>query len=287
LASLVKDYETYKKYRNITFIGINTSITATQRTMEQQVKQFNLKPFANMLDAGGATAAAYGVPKNSPFWLVVVDGGGKIAYNASRGWFWADGPDKGKQIHQTQIEKSIKEYPDGILGTKEVPKDMELAAHYYDLQQFDLLEGELRRFEGKSGAPANKEFATYVRGRIAESRKARKEQIEALAKTEPVQAYREATAFAGAYPGAPERNAVNEMGRALLKTPEVKKELEAEAAFQQMVVPELKKTTNIDRFNRVIQPLVDGYLKAFGATQYGAAVKIACEAHKQKVSSAN
>src|SRR5947208_2102593 len=208
--------------------------------MESQVKQFNLKPFANMLDAGGATAAAYEIPKNTPFWLVVIDGGGKIAYNASRGWHWSGGPDAGKYIHQTQIEKSLKEYPEGILGSKEIPKDMELAAHYYDLQQFDLLEGELRKFEGKSGAPACKEFADYVRGRIAESRKARKEQIDALSKTEPVQAYREATAFAAAFPTAPERSSVNDLGRALLKAPEVKKEIEAESAFQQMLVPELK-----------------------------------------------
>ena len=60
--------------------------------MESQIKQFNLKPFANMLDAGGATGAAYKVPANAPFWLVVIDGGGKIAYNASRGWHWSSPP---------------------------------------------------------------------------------------------------------------------------------------------------------------------------------------------------
>ena len=57
--------------------------------MESQIKQFNLKPFANMLDAGCATAAAYDIPKNTPFWMVVIDGEGKIAYNASRGWHWS------------------------------------------------------------------------------------------------------------------------------------------------------------------------------------------------------
>jgi hypothetical protein len=280
LASLVKDYESYKAFRNITFIGINTSLTATLKNVESQVKQFNLKPFANMLDAGGATAAAYEIPKNAPFWITVIDGGGKIAYNASRGWFWAGGPDAGKPIHRTQIEKSLKEYPEGILGAKDIPKEMALAAHYYDLQQFDLLEGELR----KATSPVCKEFAEYVRGRMAESRKARKEQIEVESKSEPVQAYREATAFVAAFPSAPERSAVNDMGRSLIKLPEVKKEIEAEAAFQQTLVPELKKTTNLGRYTKVIQPLLDGYLKSFGATQYGAAVKAACEAHKAKVS---
>ncbi len=282
MSSLLKDYDTYKKNRNVTFLGINTSITATLKTMEGQVKQFKLQPFANMLDAGGATAAAYGVPKSAPFWLVIIDGGGKIAYNASRGWHWADGPDAGKFIHQTQLEKSLKEFPEGILGSKAVPREMEAAAHYYDLQQFDLLEVELRKYEGRSSLPACKEFAEYVRAKIAESRKARKEQIEALAKSEPVQAYREAIAFATAYPVAPERSAVNELGRSLLKSPEVKKEIEAEGAFQQMLVPELKKTTTFDRYVKNVQPLLDGYLRSFGATQYGAAVKVACEAHRAK-----
>jgi hypothetical protein len=280
LAGLVKDYESYKSTRNLTFIGINTSITTNLKVMESQIKQFNLKPFANMLDSGGATAAAYGVPKTAPFWITVIDGSGKIVYNASKGWTWAGGPDNGKQIHRTQIEKSLKDYPEGVLGVKDIPKEMELAAHYYDLQQFDLLEMELR----KAGSPACKEFAEVVRARIAESRKARKEQIEAEAKTEPVQAYREATAFVAAFPNAPERAAVNDMGRSLVKMPEVKKEIEAEGAFQQMLVPELKKTTTLARFMKNVQPLLDGYLKTYGSTQYGAAVKVACEAHKLKVS---
>lgn len=283
MSSLLKDYENYKKLRNVTFIGINNSITTNLKAMESQVKQFKLQPFANMLDAGGATSAAYGVPKNAPFWLVVIDGGGKIAYNASRGWHWAGGPDNGKFIHQTQIEKSLKEYPEGILGSREIPKEMALAGHYYDLQQFDLLEGELRKFEGKGGPAGCKEFADYMRSRMAESRKARKEQIETLSSAEPVQAFREATAFAAAFPAAPERAGVNELGRALLKMPEVKKEIDAEAVFQQMLVPELKKTTTFDRFMKIIQPLLDSYLKTYGATQYGQAVKVACEAHKAKV----
>jgi hypothetical protein len=252
--------------------------------MESQINQFKLKPFANMLDAGGATAAAYEVPKTAPFWLTVIDGAGKIAYNASRGWHWSSGPNAGKYVHQTQIEASLKQHPEGVLGAREVPAEMATAAHYFDLQQFNLLEVELRKAEAKSSPAPVKEFAEYVRTRIAESRKARKEQIEALAKTDAVQAYREATAFAAAFPSAPERAAVNEMGRSLLKETAVKREIDAEAAFQQMLVPELKKTTTRDRFLRMVQPLLDAYLKSFGNTQYGAAVKGACEAHLQKVS---
>jgi len=250
--------------------------------MESQVKQFNLKPFANMLDAGGATAAAYSVPRNAPFWLVVIDGGGKIAYNASKGWFWSNGPNAGKTIHSTQIEKSLQDYPEGVLGKKEVPKEMETAAHYFDLQQFDLLEMELR----KATSPAAKEFAEYVRGRIAESRKARRDQIETLAMTDPAQAYREAGAFFAAFPKSPEGPIVNEMGRNLVKQPSVKREIDAEAAFQQSVVPELKKALTKDKYLRFVQPLLDSYLKTFGSTMFGASVKVACEAHLQKVSEA-
>ena len=42
-------------------------------------------------------------------------------------------------------------------------------------------------------------------------------------------------------------------------------------------MPELKKTTTVDRFAKSVQPLLDGYLKSFGTTQYGAAVKVADE----------
>ncbi len=280
MAGLVKDYETYKKNRNVTFLGICTSTTATVKSMEQQVEQFKLKPFANMLDAGGATAVAFGVPKNARFWLVVIDGGGKIAYNASKGWTWGGtGANAGRTIHSTQIEKSLAEYPEGILGQVKPPSEMELAAHYYDLQQFNLLELELR----KAGTPEAKEFAGLVRQRIADTRVWRKDQIEALAKTDPVQAYREATAFAAAFSGAPERSAVNETGRALLKLPEVKKEIDAEAAYHRTLVPEMKKTTTKERFAKMVQPLLDAYLKAFGTTQYATAVKNACEAHRLAV----
>ena len=252
--------------------------------MERQVEQYKLRPFANMLDAGGATTAAYNVPRNSPSWLTVIDGSGKIVYNASKGWSWAGGPNNGRQIHHTQIEKSLSDFPDGILGLKEIPQDMENAAHYYDLQQFNLLEVELRKAEARSSSPAAKSFAETVRTRIAESRMARRDQIAAFAATDPVQAYREAVAFTAAFPNSPERAAVNEMGQSLVKQPAVKREMEAEAVYQQMLVPELKKTTTLDRYVKNVQPLLDAYLRKFGTTQYGAGVKNACDAHRAAVS---
>ncbi len=279
----MKDYKAYSTQRNITFVGICTSTTANLKTMEQQIGQFNLKPFANMLDAGGATAAAYNVPKSSPFWLVVIDGKGKIAYNASKGWTWSGGPNAGKFVHQTQIEASLKENPDGIIGARAVPEDLKAAGHYYDLQQFDLLEVELRKAEAKSASAESKGFAEYLRGRIAESRRARRLQIETLAKAEPVQAYREAIAFVAAFPKAPERAEVNDLGKELQKSPEVKREIAAEGAYQASLVPELKRTTTFKRFKERIEPLLAGYLKGYGDTQYGKAVKTAVEAHRLAV----
>lgn len=248
------------------------------------MEQYKLRPFANMLDAGGSTTAAYNVPRNSPSWLTVIDGSGKIIYNASKGWYWSGGPNDKRLIHHTQIEKSLREFPDGILGLKEIPADMETAAHYYDLQQFGLLEVELRKAEAKSAPPASKAFAETVRARMAESRMSRRDQIAAFSATDPVQAYREAIAFTAAFPNAPERAAVNEMGQSLVKQPAVKREMEAEAVYQQMLVPELKKTTTLDRYVKNVQPLLEAYLRKFGTTQYGAGVKNACDAHRAAVS---
>ena len=280
MASLVKDYESYKKYRNITFIGICTSSTGTVKSMEGQIKQFKLKPFANMLDAGGATAAAYGVPANAPFWIVVIDGGGKIAFNASRGLHWSSGPDKGKYVHRTQIEKSLKEYPDGILGLKDIPREMKKAAHYYDLQQFNHLELELRKAERGKASDEAKAFAAKVRERMEEARAFRVSRIEELAISNPLQAYREAESFVLAFPKAKEKGRVATIARKCARDKEVKKELKAEAAYRRILVPEMKKARVMKVFVRKIRPLLAAYLKAYAGTKYAEVAKGAVDAHE-------
>jgi hypothetical protein len=283
LSSLLKDYETYKKNRNVTFIGINTSITANLKTMESQVKQFKLQPFANMLDAGGATPRPITSQERSPSGSSILDGGGKIAYNASRGWSWSDGPDAGKFIHQTQLEKSLKavsgRHPRLQGGAQ---GDGDGRATTTTCSSSTSSRSSCASTKARAACRRARSSPSTSAGRSPRAARPRKEQIEALSKSEPIQAYREAIAFATAYPAAPERAAVNELGRSLLKTPEVKKEIEAGGHFQQIVVPELKKTSDVRPLHEERPALLDGYLKTFGATQYGAAVKIACEAHKAK-----
>src|SRR5688572_27074747 len=110
--------------------------------MANVVERARLEPFATMLDAGGATAAAYNLPRNWSFQLVVIDGSGKITYSASSELSYLDAPN----IHTEQIDKSLKEFPAGILGAAiQIPPAMARAAHLFDLQQFGLMEQELTR----------------------------------------------------------------------------------------------------------------------------------------------
>lgn len=277
---MVSDYRAYKLYRNITFIGICTSTTATVKSMARNIEQFKLKPFANMLDAGGATASAYGVPANAPFWLTVIDGGGKIAYNASRGWKWSSGPNSGKYVHQTQIEKSLKEFPGGILGVSTVPSKMKAAAHFYDLQQFLYLEVELRKVERGKSTDEEKAFAAKVRDRMDAVRQFRVSRISTLAERSPLQAYREAESFVMAFPRAKEKSEVSSIARKCARDPDVKKELRAEAAYRQILVPQMRKARIMSVFVKKIRPLLAAYLKAFGETKYAEVARSSVDAHE-------
>ena len=279
LAGLVSDYEKYKTMRNVSFIGVCSSMTATVRSMTQQVEQFKLKPFANMLDTGGTTAAAFGVPRNAAFHLVVVDGAGNIAFNASTGLHWTSGPDAGKYVHHTQVEASLKECK-GIIGDVNVPATLSVAAHLYDLQQFKLVDLELNRLMQVEKSSEAKMFSNLLKGKIADSRKARLLQIQNEASSDPLQGYRDASAFIEAFPGAPEEAAVKAIGAKLIVNPKVKPELDAEAGFQRIMVPEMKRALTTASFNQKIAPLLTSYLQAFNATQYADIAKTAVESHR-------
>lgn len=284
IQSVLDDYNKFKTYRNVTFIGICCSMTATPVSMGRQVEQFKLRPFANMLDAGGATAKRFSVPGIAPNWLVIIDGEGNFAYNAMKGWRWSSGPNANKFLHHTELEKSLEKCP-GILGLKDIPKAAEPAAHLYDLQQFNLLEAELKRLESKGGSEEIKAFTAHVRNKIAEGRKERREQIEALAIADPTQAYREALSFTAAFPGTPEKTVVQDLGKNLLRSPVVQKEIKAEEVYRRVLVPELQK--RVSRGSNVkdrLKPLLDGYLKAYGDTEYAKAVVGAVEAYELSVS---
>ncbi len=252
-------------------MGVCTSKTATLKSMAKQVEEFKLKPFANMLDAGGATATAYHVPQNAIVWVAVVNAEGKLAFDGTRGWRYQDK----RFVHHVQIDESLKKSP-GILGIPEVPAGLETAAHYFDLQQFGPLEFELKKAEAKADA-AGKEFAGKLRDRMEESRKAWAEQIKAMLKTEPMQAYREAESFMEAFPRAPEKSAVSQVARDAARDPAVKKELQAEQLYQRMLVPEMLKAKTHKAFTQRVQPLLEAYLKKFGDTRYAEVAKASVE----------
>lgn len=81
--------------------------------MESQAQQYKLEGFPLMLDAHGATASAYHLRRNCSFQLIVINGDGKIIYNADSGFSYEDKP----AIHEEQIEKSLKDFPEAILDT--------------------------------------------------------------------------------------------------------------------------------------------------------------------------
>ena len=238
--------------------------------MASQVERFKLQPFANMLDAGGATAAAYNLPRNCNFQLVVIDGGGKIAYSAGSDLSYMAEPN----IHAVQIEKSLKEYPDGILGAGiPVPPAMAQAAHFFDLQQFGLVEQELTRALQDPSSAENMRFADSLRAREADQRRARLRQIQGLADEQPVQAYHEALSFVEAFPKSEEVDAVSAVATKLIASQKVKQEIDAETEYRRIVAPEIKNVKTEAAFNSMLKPLFEGYMKTYGNTDYGTVVK--------------
>ena len=244
--------------------------------MTAQVDKFGLKPFANMLDAGGVTAAAYGIPRNAKFWLILIDGDGKIAYNeGGMGWHWTSGPNSGKTVFETQLEESFSKSK-GLLGDARIPGTMKYAAHLFDLQQFDLMEAEIKKAT-TAGSIDEEDFARLMHGKIADERKRRMEQIQGMVKLDPVQAYRDAIAFVEAFPKAPEMQTLRTVGQKLSSDSKVQRELAAEAGYQQIMVPVMKRTITPAMYDKNMGPLLDGYLKSFGDTPYAEVVKGAVE----------
>lgn len=281
------DYEKYRKTRNLTFIGINTSRTSNQKTVAAQVEQYKLKPFANMIDAGGATAMAYSVPKNAPNWLVVIDGDGKIAYNASKGWRFTGGENTGKFCHQVAIDESIARSK-GILGIDNLPEHLFTAAHFFDLQQFMLIEPELKRVQSAHQKdPDIKNLISAFHDRIAASRHARVERIKDLCDTNPLQGYREAVAFVQAFGDAPERTEVNDLGKKALKDKSVQRELQAEEDFNKILVPIMSRTSTLTLFDSNLKPALASFLKAYHDTKYAQVAEIAVTAHGDAIRNPN
>ena len=74
---------------------------------------------------------------------------------------------------------------------------------------------------------------------------------------------------------------MNAIGKELLKHPVVKKELAAEDAYRRILLPELARTPKGSaEFEKRVQPLLQRYLKVYGATDYAAAVVDGVETYK-------
>jgi len=285
LTSLVRDYDSYRDQRDVSFIAVNMSRTADIKTVQRQADEYGLKPFPIMLDAGGMTAAAYDVPINEPNWLVILDHEGQVIYNASKGWYWTSGPNANRKIHEVQIEEALAVAP-GILQD-DVPKGMELVAHYFDLRQFHLVEEELERQLARQGDSEHQAFADALRERIDQERQARVQDIRDLADREPLRAFREAISFVKAFPKAPERREVNRLGRELMKADAVAAELKAERAFREVMVPLLRKHQDPGSFRRKVRPAADAFSKHFQDTEFAEVAAATVEAHSVAVRGGN
>jgi hypothetical protein len=178
-------------------------------------------------------------------------------------------------VFQAQLEESFSKSK-GLLGDAKIPTSMKYAAHLFDLQQFDLMETEIKK-ASTAGSVDEEDFSKLLHGKVSDERKRRMEQIQSLAKNNPVQAYRDAISFVEAFPKAPEMPALRTIGQKLSGENKVQRELAAEAGYQQIMVPAMKRTSTPALYDKNIGPLLEGYLKTFGDTAFSEVVKGAVE----------
>lgn len=279
MARLVKDYQTYSKAKpNVTFVGINTSAGITEKKLRADIDQYGLKPFANVADTMGSIAAAYAVPTKVPYTIVIVDAEGKIASNVDQFVYYNGDKNNPYFNYQKLIDEGCKACK-GILGDTKVPAGGENAAHLFNLQQFDQLDAELARLNG----PDSQAFKDAIKAKITEYTAKRAKELEALGQTNPLAAYRETLAFAKAFPKCKELSTAQSLAQKFGNDPKVKKENAAETAFQQVIAPELLKTTTMAAYDKKVKPLLDGFLQRYGDTEFGASAKIAQEEFRKSL----
>lgn len=278
MARLAKDYETYKSKLNVTFVGINTSASANETKLRAQIKENNLLPFATVWDATGSIAASYSVPTHVPISYVIVDAEGKIALNVKWSSFYGT-KEKPLYAYIKALDESLAKAK-GVLGDIKVPAGCERAAHLFSLQQFDQMDAALATV---STTPETKAFKEALKAKVADYTAQCVPEFTTLAKTNPLAAYRETSAFLKAFGKSKEASAVQKLNSNLANDPKVKKELEAEAAYQQVIAPPLAKALTMVAYNKSVQPLMDGYLQRYGDTEYGQAMKALADETKKKL----
>jgi hypothetical protein len=273
LARLVKDYQTYSKAKpNVTFVGINTSAGIPEKKMRAQIDEYALKPFANVADTVGSIAAAYAVPAKVPYTLVIVDADGNIACNIDQYLIMGGDKDNPYYKYQKLIDEGCKACK-GILGDTKAPAGAESAAHLFNLQQFDQLDMELARLKGSD----SQAFKDAIKAKITEYTAKRIKELQTLGEGNALAAYRETLAFAKAFPKCKELSTAQSLAQKLNGNPKVKKENEAESAFQQVLTPELNKTTTGAAYDKKVKPLLDAFIQRYGDTEFGASIKVSQE----------
>ncbi|MGD0093462.1 MAG: hypothetical protein ABSE73_26410, partial [Planctomycetota bacterium] len=218
MAKLAKDLEAHKSDANVTFVGINTTVGANEKRIRAEVDEFNLKPFAHVLDSTGMISSAYGVSWKVLLTVVMLDAEGKV-------------------VGKRSLDGSLPEAK-GILADVKIPSGAEKAAYLFSQQQFNLMEQELAKLP--PGAEI-KGFREALKKKIEDYTKKRVPELAAAADANPLNVYHEALAFVKAFPGAKEAGAAQSLANKLAGKPEVKKEVEAEQMYHQVVAPELAK----------------------------------------------
>lgn len=280
------DYEKYKNQPNVTYVGVCVLPTADAKEMKAQCEELKIAdlPFPKMLDAGGAIAAAYNVQGISQA-LVVVDPEGKIAYNGKSSTNYVS-PDRAQRAYCCHVEadKCLKKAP-GLLQGVPVPESLKTARHYYNLQQFDRLDLEVSKALKTDSSAEARQFGEAVQKQIAEFRANRFKELTALAEKDPVAASREVKVFLESFPQTAEAAAAKALLTKLAANPKVRKEAEAETAYQNVIVPLLKRTTNMQAFSKNVKPVMEAYLQCYGDTQFAKTVESAVAAHRRSISS--
>ena len=257
---MAKDYANYNSKLNITFVGINTDATSSESRLKGQIKENHYVPFAHLWEPTGFLAAAYGVSPTYPCTIVVVDADGVIA---------------GSDGSLGELLPKAK----GILSGINVPTGCEQAAHLFNLQQFDLMDAEL----AKRPPQEIKAFKEALKAKVTAYTAKRATELTALSDSNPLIAFREDMAFLKAFGKAAEASAVKNLYNKLLNAPKVKKEIDAESSYKQIVAPAMAKAQSLAAYNKTVQPLMNGYMQKYGDTEYAQVVKGIADAALKKM----
>jgi hypothetical protein len=122
------------------------------------------------------------------------------------------------------------------------------------------------------------QFAEIVRGKIAEVRAARWKALTALAEGEPIAAHHEARVFLDSFPKAPEAAEAKAILAKYENHPKLRRETEAETAYQTALVPVLRRATTATALQSA-KPLLDAYQQKYGDTQFA---KVVTEAEEHR-----